>query len=652
MQMAHLDKFFRLFSIEEKNSELISRQHHACIRQIPLMYLIVSVNVMLISYAHYSLAPGWLTIGFGSAICCFSVSRALYWMGKREKSFDTESQLSNLKSIQRLSVVFSSIVAIWALSFFWYGTPYTQVFLACVTSVTAVAVVLCMVYFPPAALSTLIIFVVGIVGVYGMQSEPLLVLLAASMGFVSLAIFQVIQSCNDELKNLVASGEALESKHLETIVLNKENEIIARTDILTGLLDRKGFFEALGNYSSAFDEDGMIFISLIDLDGFKAANDVFGHANGDAILCEAGERIASHVGEAGFVGRFGGDEFGIIFPPGTKGSDLQMLGDALSDDLARPYQLGDTRLKITGSVGLAGCKVTRIEIDTLFDQAHYALYFAKKKKTGRAVVFTIDHERLILKDAEIELALRQETIEDELHIVFQPIVDVQTKQVICVEALARWNSPALGAISPAKFLPLAEKMGIVGSLSTTLFRKMLKEAVNLPENIQISFNLSAHDLAAADVRLVLLSELNKSTIDPKRIVFELTETALMSDIATARESVAQFHALGCSIALDDFGTGFSSLTYICDLDLDKLKLDGSFVRTITSNLKSRQIAQTVIEMCANMGMECIIEGVETREELDIITSIGGRLIQGFYFAKPARLEELDLQQKSIFEHAA
>lgn len=230
--------------------------------------------------------------------------------------------------------------------------------------------------------------------------------------------------------------------------------------------------------------------------------------------------------------------------------------------------------------------------------------------------------------------MRHSNLGNEMWVAFQPIRDIESARTIGYEALARWQSPTLGAIDPAVFIPIAEHAHQIGRLTEILLTKALKTAASWPEPFCISFNLSALDLVSRETMESVRQIVVASGVAPERIEFEVTETAVMRDFDMASEAIARLRQLGMRIALDDFGTGFSSLSHVHRLKPDKIKIDRSFVRDIEVNAASRDIIRTIIDMSRNLGLACVVEGVETEAQLSNLRSLGCHLIQGYLFGRP------------------
>jgi len=276
----------------------------------------------------------------------------------------------------------------------------------------------------------------------------------------------------------------------------------------------------------------------------------------------------------------------------------------------------------------------------LFENADYALYHGKRTLRGHATLFSADHDAAIHRDSSIEQALRMADLDKELTVVFQPVVDIRSQKTISFEALARWTSPILGLVSPTQFIPVAERAGIVSRLTHSLLQKALATATLWPSDIRLSFNLSAHDLCAPESIQDVIGLILKSGFDPKRFDFEITETAFIHDLGQVQTSAETLRILGCGISLDDFGTGYSSLLLLHALPLTKIKIDRSFVTDLHTTPSRYKIVKSLLALSRDMGLDCIIEGVETQEEFAAIKSLGGFLVQGYFYTRPIPSTEI------------
>lgn len=433
---------------------------------------------------------------------------------------------------------------------------------------------------------------------------------------------------------MLASGGMLVAMVMRYRRFSGEVETLANMDALTALPNRRGFFKL---FEARLEECRVshcpLVVGVIDLDGFKAVNDIFGHGAGDQLLTETGERLRKVVGPKAVIGRMGGDEFGLILTGVETYEEILLIGRRICAVIAAPYDVKEGVARVTGSIGFASFPQAGATSQILFERADYALYHSKKNSRGEPVLFSQEHESEI-RDASIVEQKLLEADENEFHVVYQPIVDSVDGRVAGMEALARWTSPTLGAVRPDVFIRAAEQNGVVTRLTAVLLEKALKSAKSWPDDIYLSFNLSALDLASPESAMRLVEIIRDSNFAPTRLFLEITETAIMQDVDRARASLALFTRMGVRIAMDDFGTGYSSLGYLQRMPIDRLKIDRSFTEGLETKKATRDIMRSVIHLCENLDIDCVVEGIEDRLQIEILHDMGARYIQGYYFSRP------------------
>lgn len=405
----------------------------------------------------------------------------------------------------------------------------------------------------------------------------------------------------------------------------------ASLDGLTGVANRRSIMRRLDELVL---DNKPFWLGILDLDGFKSVNDLYGHSAGDRLLCEVVDRLSGLELTKIEIGRMGGDEFAILCYCEPHPTDVTQIGDTIISVISRPYDLSPVQLNISGTIGFAHFPTMGTSSRDLYDKADYALYRGKQHARRQAVVFTDSQDLEMQERLTLERALRGAKLEEELSLLFQPQVDVASGNVVGFEALARWDSPVLGPVRPDRFIRAAERAGLIQSVTRTLFSKALNAVDLWPSELSVSFNLSAHDLTDRTFIFSLVAEVMARDIKPSRIEFEITETAVMKDITAARALLQDLAALGFKIALDDFGSGYSSFEYLDELPLTKVKIDRSFVRKVATSATSQEIVSGVITLCRNLDLSCVLEGVETQQEMETLAPLSPQLIQGYLFGKP------------------
>lgn len=406
---------------------------------------------------------------------------------------------------------------------------------------------------------------------------------------------------------------------------------LADTDMLTGIPNRRAIFQKIDYFIS---QGRPFWMGIYDLDGFKAVNDVYGHAVGDTLLCSVVERAASLQLPGTTFGRIGGDEFIAILPGTLSETEVVALGNSIIESISHPYPVGNMNLTIGASAGFSNFPTMGTSSAQLYEKSDFALYKAKDKQRGRCVMFDTAEDEEMKQAIAIERELRESDLETELFLLFQPQYSPRQQRVVGFEALARWQNPNLGLVSPNDFIRAAERSGHIRTVTEILFKKGLAQLALWPDDISLAFNLSARNISDRSFILFLLGEIMKSGISPSRIEFEITETAVMSDLDTSRSMLDELRVAGCKIALDDFGSGYSSFEYLDKLPLDKVKIDRSFVRKVSHNTTSREIVAGIIGLCRKLDLRCVLEGVETEDEMLILSEYQPDLIQGYLYGRP------------------
>ena len=532
-----------------------------------------------------------------------------------------------------LAFVLSVVFVIWALSLLQYGTPYTQAHVVSFIVVTVLGIAVCLVNLTAAFVAILLGVLTPTTLALFMSDNVVHTVMAVNILGVSVAIALVLFKTHADFEKLVESRAALEAERSAAQELSRAYFQLASIDALTGLLNRRGFFKTLEDMLTGDARSGPIAVGILDLDGFKPVNDIYGHPAGDRVLKEVGRRLVG-LGPDLIAARLGGDEFGLIFTGFEGESGLLMCGQMVCERMRVPFRMDNFAVQMSGSIGLAIVDDETVEAEELIKRADHALYHVKQSGNGNAILFSDELAERIRESIGVERHLRDANLEQEMSLSYQLVYDSETDKFVGAEALARWDSPALGSVSPTVFIAAAERSGMIGQLTEVLFRKMLAEFGDWPSDIFVSFNLSAHDICAPERILKLISIAERKGIDPKRLTFEITETAVMHDFERAQESLRLLKYFGARIALDDFGTGHSSLSYVHTLPLDRVKVDRSFVAEIEDSAVTRAVVQTILDLCASLDLDCIIEGVETRGQLDLMRKMGCTAFQGFLFSRP------------------
>lgn len=635
---SHLAAAMRLFRVTD-DPDLTRAQFDAFSKQIPLLYFILITNTIAVAYTYVPLAPTFLSMIVPAVLITVTGFRTFWWLRQRHLVRSDADIMRNLRLTNWIAAPIAAGFTAWSFALYPYGDPFAKSQVAFYMAVTVIGCIFSLMHLRSAALIVTLVVDVPYVLFYFATGEPTLKAMAVNNLLVTGAMVTVLFIYYRDFADLVASRKSLLAQQAATQALSDENFRLANLDSLTELPNRRRFFAELSSaFADAERRQVRVAVGIIDLDGFKPINDNYGHSVGDRVLIEAGRRIREVC--EGFgpqrveFARLGGDEFGLVVCGDPDDVDLTRLGERIGDQVKLPYQLDTAHTGLSCSVGFALFPQSATTAEALYECADYSLYHAKRHLRGRTVIFSSELEAEIRSRGVIENLLRVADFNTEMDLVFQPIVDAMSEHTAGFEVLARWRSARLGLVSPADFIPAAERIGLIRPLTQVLLRRALAVAKTWPDDIRLSFNLSAHDVCAAEGILPLISIIEKSGVPPRRIDFEITETAVTFDFVRAQQSIATLKAMGCGISLDDFGTGYSSLSHVHRLPLDKIKVDRSFVADINDNPVSHKIIKSLAGLCDDMEIACVVEGVETRAQLDSLRRLGCDFIQGYYFAKP------------------
>ncbi|MEJ5978333.1 EAL domain-containing protein [Novosphingobium sp. PS1R-30] len=415
--------------------------------------------------------------------------------------------------------------------------------------------------------------------------------------------------------------------------LAEKMQVLARSDVVTGLLNRAGLNHHLLDRMPTLDPARTFALFWMDLDRFKEVNDSLGHQIGDKLLAEVASRLKAVAPADATVARFGGDEFIVACETGDR-NQTEQLAKRMMEEIGRPIRIDGDRLEIAASMGIALYPEDGQDFDTLMQGADLALYRSKVNGRQQITFFDPSMTRNLVRRREIESELRLALQRDELSIFFQPLIDLETGRIRSFEALVRWFHPEKGELRPDEFIPVAEETGAIITLGNWITAQAAKAAAQWPEDVTIAVNLSPLQIKAPGAAMAILSALREARLDPSRLELEITETVLLDHSQNTETFINELAEAGVRFALDDFGTGYSSLGYLNKYPFSKIKVDRSFISGINQGKKSDAIIRAVSGMGQTLGMEIVAEGLETIEQVRAVSEAGCTLGQGYYFSRP------------------
>ena len=402
------------------------------------------------------------------------------------------------------------------------------------------------------------------------------------------------------------------------------------TDLPNRLLLLDRLDQALLFAARAHRGVGVLFI---DLDRFKVVNDSLGHHAGDAVLVQIAARLRAAVRASDTVARIGGDEFVVLVPDIGTGAEARRVAQAVQAAVSLPIEIGDQTAMVDTSIGIAVSTGTE-DAETMLRQADQAMYLAKDQGRARYEVFDDDLRSRIRRRVDTEIGLRTAVGRGEIETWYQPIVDLQHPRVAAAEALARWRRPGIGIVAPGEFIAIAEETGLIKDIGRTVLRQACSAATALDADQAVSVNVSARQFVRSDFGTVVRRALLETGLEPGQLWLELTESAVIDVMDSATRTFDELRDLGVRLAIDDFGTGYSSFAQLRSLEVDLLKIDMTFIDNLVSSDRDQAIVRGILHLADSLGLDVVAEGIETREQQELLREMGCRYGQGYLFARP------------------
>jgi diguanylate cyclase (GGDEF)-like protein/PAS domain S-box-containing protein len=420
---------------------------------------------------------------------------------------------------------------------------------------------------------------------------------------------------------------------------------LAYYDHLTGLPNRTLFTDRLKLALSQAQRTGNhVGLFFLDIDRFKSINDSLGHTAGDALLTTIGRRLSDSMREYDTVSRLGGDEFTVVVSEIHNLSQIEIITNKIMDIFKEPIKVNNQELFVTTSVGISIYPQHGTSSEALLKNADIAMYKAKERGKNTYTIYDKSMSTKQMEWLSLETFLRRAMRADEISVVYQPQISAQSGRIAGIEALARWNQKLLGEIPPSKFIPIAEENGLIRQIGSLVLRTACEQVVKwqqaFGQGIRVAVNVSNRQLRYGDFVNEVSQVLLETGLSPSLLEIEITESELMESTEDALETVESLKKLGVQIAIDDFGTGYSSLSYLKQLSVDRLKIDRSFIRDLSSDTNDSLLVKTIIDMAHSLQLSVTAEGVETKEQFKFLHNNGCDEIQGYLIAKPMTADKV------------
>jgi diguanylate cyclase (GGDEF)-like protein len=623
---------------------LLEERFRALQRQVPLLYVIIFSNMIGLYLASGGRFDS--VFDFPLLVGGLMVMRVVHWLKGRNRILPPERILHELRKMLIFSVMFSVAFCAWSFQLMATRPSTDHDFIILFASLAAIGCAYGVSRYPAAARIPLLLLGLPLAGFLIFTSDVAHLAMGVGLFSIILVLLRQLGLHDEGFRELVESRTAItlereRAQRAERLAKAEKSKarLIADTDPLTGLANRRAFLRALGRRSAALARTRKGFaLAMVDLDGFKPINDTFGHAAGDRVLEGIGSRLAKAAGEGALIARTGGDEFALLLPAIRSMTAADCAGAAVCAALQEPFLVDGREFRVSGSCGVTLLLPGDCDVEEALIRADTALYRAKESGRSGVAVFTPEMHEIHRRRILIEKALRLPETRDRIGLVFQPITDLATGELKALEALARWNDDTLGRIPPGQFIPIAEQINVIEQISDKLLAEAAAEASRWATAVRLSFNVSAVQLCTSGSAQRLLAVLERAPLDPARLQFEVTETALLADFEVARENLRALRSAGARIVLDDFGAGHASISYLREMQFDGVKLDGTLIATIADSLRGRRLLKGVLDLCAALGLPSVAEHIETDEQLRLLREMGCREGQGFLLSPPLHAE--------------
>lgn len=597
--------------------------------RLPLLYLIVVFDVVMLSLRFAGAAP-WLQVILGPVLGIYAVMRGYYWLPARVARRSVEVQRRDIDRMKRLGAISVLLFVAWSLSLYPYGDSNQRAMIHYLLAVTMFSGILGLAHSPQTSLGMALAFMIPSTVFFLVVGHPNVIYVSLVQLVVTAIILMITHGHHRDFVRLELARQKLAQRERRAARLATAHYQQATVDSLTGGMNRRAILARLETEMAAASALRP-WLALVDLDGFKHVNDTYGHSAGDHVL----RSVSTRIGEVRGViahGRLGGDEFAILFDGALDARAVTSAARRLSARIREPICHNNATLRLCASIGLH--RVLGDGVSGSLERADAALYKAKKRGDGAIVVFGPDDEIALQQRIAITRQFNDCALDERLKLLYQPIYDLRENRVIGVEAFARWSPDGINWQAPGSFMAIAEATGRTGELTRLVLARALQEFRPWENGLDLSINLSPRDVHRDGVVESITSIVHAAGASPSSVILEVTERALMDDPRRATLQLQAFREQGFRIALDDFGAGWSSLSQLRDLPLDMIKLDRALALALSEDPGARAVAGMIVALAWQLGIGCIMEGIETAAQAEAARSLGINLMQGYYFGRP------------------
>ena len=621
--------------VEHASDELAREQYRLLAKQVPILYSIITLNGLFMSIAVVDVVPFELMVIFPAILIPAMIARLWLWRSRR-KTPEIAIPIEHIRKSLRGNIISAGILsilfAIMTANLLWALPPDRHQFVPIFLILNVITCAYCLACLPAAACSVIISGALLICATTVTTGGAMLTGMGANIAIVLLFVMYMVSQQYQQLRRIVKSRSEIFAQQAHAYEL-------AHHDQLTSLPNRRALIEKLYKLQSE-RWDQPIAMAMIDLNGFKPVNDTYGHAAGDKLLITIGQRLKNILGKDGYIARLGGDEFAILF---EKPKDIDWMfkrAEQVMFAINRPQMIEENELRVTAGIGIASKAKMPEDPLELLKHADIALYEAKAKNRNAVCMYEGGMEARVRRRTMIEQALSDRAQMSEITLHYQPIVNLQTMRLEAFESLARWDHPELGRISPAEFVEAAERNGLATRLTIHLFRQAVEAAKTWDDETYLSFNLSGSGLGTSNLDKLIPEILQELEFNPGRLALEISESALLGDPLAVKDVLEKLQKIGVKIVLDDFGTGCASLTHLRGMNFSGIKLDGSLIKDIEVDVRSRELFAGLLHLCRALGSEVTAKNVENEGQLAVLKALPVKNAQGYLLGRPLSVKDI------------
>ena len=619
---------------------LLAEQYAALRKQIPLMYALMFIDIVFLAVSSYDDIPLAMSLGVPVALSVAITARAGLWLRRRKVA----APPADIRRYLRGTIIAATILSLafggWGMVLFEQAEPQRSMAVALYVFVGTISCCYCLLTLPTAGRLVLLLGALPVTVQLLMSGDWQLIGTGANFVIVAILILRTMSTSYAGFTEVVRSRSDMQLERERARDAEQRAQELAYRDVLTGLHNRRALSEQLDRFGFRDRCSTHLALLVLDLDRFKAVNDVHGHPAGDSLLQAVVTRLTGIVAGVGVAYRLGGDEFAVIIETTDPDKNsATSLAQAIVDGLAAPFQVGGLVHHIGASVGIALVHRDAADRETMMRQADIALYKAKENGRSQYQMFEPRMDVEITRRSVLERALREDIASDAFLPFYQPIVNLVSGTIQGFEMLARWHRPDGEEIGPNQFIPIAEECGLVGDLMLKLLDRACIDAAAWGPDIMLAVNVSPVQLKDPGFSDKVLAVLARTGFPASRVTLEITENALIAEPANAKRLIQSLKSEGMLLALDDFGTGFSSIQHLKMLPFDKIKIDRSFVQELERDSEAYRMVLAITRLAASLGVAVIAEGIEDEFALGIVRELGCAEAQGYFFGRPMGARE-------------